>query len=106
MADKTFNDAACCPDVPLCPAYIADAVGVAAPAFEPFNVFTVKKAPCCVINVTTSAGSFTMLKDETLLQSETFTCLLDSISYEVISDGTVDGSCADSVHIIVQNTGI
>ena len=106
MADKTFNDTACCPDVPVCPSYIADAVGEAAPAFDPFNVFTVKKPSCCAIKVTTSAGSFTMMKDEVLMQSEPFECLLSSISFEVLDDGTVDGTCAEKVHIIVQNTGI
>ena len=47
-----------------------------------------------------------MMKDEVLMQSEPFECLLSSISFEVLDDGTVDGTCAEKVHIIVQNTGI
>lgn len=82
--------------------YMAYFEGEAAPVVEPFNTFSVIKPPCCVITVTTDAGTITIPQGMESYCPAKFDCALTSIEIAII-----EGDCTiDDVKLYVQHTGV
>jgi hypothetical protein len=82
--------------IPVCTPVISEAYGNNISTLQASNNFSIQKPDCCVVRVTTDAGTFTVQKGVGYYSTSDFQCLVTVTAVEIVS-----GNCTlDSVYII------
>jgi hypothetical protein len=88
-----INNANC---IPACIPVISEAYGIDISTLQPSHNFSIQKPDCCVVRVTTSAGTFTVQKGVGFYNTSDFYCLITITAVEILS-----GTCElDKIYII------